>query len=99
MKRICLQVFALVATSLVAASALGKPAPIMAVKFNLPIVAAKDAKSGPELDRRVAVLDTRDPLRINDNLTVGQIRPPRDLDRTDRHHNKSGFGLKGEWHF
>lgn len=99
MKKICLPVFALVATSLIAAPAFSKPAPLMPVKYHLPIVAAKDTPNGRELDRRIAELDTRDPLRISDNVTVGQIRQPKDSYQRDWQRNKGGFGFKGEWHF
>ena len=59
----------------------------------------KEVATFKELDRRAARYEDKDPLRIDNNVSVGQIRQPRDNYRNDWHRNKGGFGFKGLWHF
>lgn len=99
MKKICICVSITLSLSLGATIALAQSAPIPPLKYNLPVVSPKDETPFSELDRRAKRYDDKQVLRIDENVAIGQIRPPRDLDRTDRYRNKGGFGFKGLWHF
>lgn len=99
MKKICIYACMAISISLTASTTLAKPAPLLPLKYNLPIVSEKEATTFKELDRRAARFEDKNVMRIDENVSVGHIRQPRDNNRNDWHRNKGGFGLKGEWRF
>lgn len=90
---------AILSVSLGASAVLAKPASVLPLRFNVLVVGDKSAVTFKELDLRAARYEVKDTMQIDDNVSLGQFKQPKDYDPNYLHQNPKGFGFKGRWRF
>lgn len=74
--------------------------PVLPLRLNVLVVGEKSVLTFKELDRLEARhKKENDAMRINDNVSLGQFKQPKNYDPNYLHQNPKGFGFKGRWRF